>query len=426
MAEYYGVRHLSPACAFYVREFLDRTKPKAVLIEGPSDLNELIDGLCDHKVRLPAAILAYTTEAPVRTVMYPMAEFSPEYQAMVWAKRNGVPVGFCDLPSGSLLYRDEKSEESTEDEHDEEIPHEKSVYEKLEGITGLDNDTFWEYRFEHANNFDDFMAAAEEYGRSIREFSESDEHNELREAYMRRIIAETEENHGLTAVITGAFHTAGIKDKPFSDKDRKLTDKLKTVDSKSTLMPYSYYRLSSRSGYGAGSKAPGYYEILWRNRLNSTLENTAPEYLSRLAAYQRKNGYTASSAEVIEAMRLAETLAAMRSGRLPSMNDLRDAAVTCIGHGSFGEISLACADIEIGTKIGELPEGTVCTSVQEDFMHKLKELKLEKYRSASAEELALDLRENLRVKSEKSAFLDLTAHFSCTDFSKPAFISVNF
>ncbi len=411
MAEYYGVRHLSPACAFYVWEFLDRTKPKAVLIEGPSDLSGLIDGLCDHKVKLPAAVLAYTTEAPVRTVMYPMAEFSPEYQAMVWAKKNGVPVEFCDLPSGSLLYRDEKSGEETEDEPKEEIPHEKSVYEKVEEITGLDTDTFWEYRFEHAQNYDEFMAAAEEYGKSIREFSESDEHNELREAYMRRRIAETEEKFGSAAVITGAFHTAGIKNIPFSDKDRKLTDKLKTVESKSTLMPYSYYRLSSRSGYGAGSRAPGYYEMLWRNRLSSTPENTAPEYLSRLAAYQRKNGYTASSAEVIEAMRLAETLAAMRSGRLPSMSDLRDAAVTCIGHGSFGEISLACADIEIGTKIGELPEGTVCTSVQEDFMLKLKELKLEKYRSAAAEELALDLRENLRVKSEKSAFLDLNRSF---------------
>ncbi|MBR3024525.1 MAG: hypothetical protein IKH71_08755, partial [Oscillospiraceae bacterium] len=360
MAEYYGVRHLSPACAFYVREFLDRTKPKFVLIEGPSDLNDLIDGLCDSKVRLPAAILAYTTEAPVHTVMYPMAEFSPEYQAMVWAKKNGVPVEFCDLPSGSLLAEKEKE---SEDAPEEEKEHEESVYEKIEKISGLDTDTFWEYRFEHAQNYDEFMAAAEEYGKSIREFSESDEHNELREAYMRRRIAETEEKYGKTAVITGAFHTAGIKDIPFSDKDRKLTDKLKTVDSKSTLMPYSYYRLSSRSGYGAGSKAPGYYEMLWRNRLSSTPENTAPEYLSRLAAYQRKNGYTASSAEVIEAMRLAETLAAMRSGRLPSMSDLRDAAVTCIGHGSFGEISLACADIEIGTKIGELPEGTVCTSV---------------------------------------------------------------
>ncbi len=403
MAEYYGVRHLSPACAFYVREFLDRTQPKAVLIEGPSDLSDLIKGLCSPKVRLPAAILAYTTEAPVRTVMYPMAEFSPEYQAMQWAEKNCVPVEFCDLPSGCLLC-EEKADVDKEQEGE-------SVYQKLEKITGLDTDTFWEYRFEHCGNYDDFIAAAEEYGKSIREFSLSDEHNELREAYMRRRITEAEEKYGKTAVITGAFHTSGIKNIPFSDKDKKLTDKLKTVDSKATLMPYSYFRLSSRSGYGAGSKAPAYYEMLWKNRLRDTLENAAPEYLSKLAAYQRKNGFSASSAEVIEAQRLAETLTVMRGGRLPSMSDLRDAAVTCLGHGSFGEISLACADVEIGTRIGELPEGTVCTSVQEDFMHQLKELKLERYRSATAQELDLDLRENLRVKSEKSAFLDLNRSF---------------
>ena len=404
MAEYYGVRHLSPACAFYVREFLDRTKPKAVLIEGPSDLSGLIDGLCSYKVKLPAAILAYTTESPVRTVMYPMAEFSPEYQAMSWAKKHGVPVEFCDLPSGCLLVEED-------DEEDKDIPHGKSIYSLLEKETGLDTDTFWEYRFEHSGNYEDFIAAAEEYGKSIREFSESDERNELREAYMRRRIKETEEKYGTTAVITGAFHTSGIKDKPCSDADIKLTSKLKTVGSKATLMPYSYYRLSSRSGYGAGSKAPAYYEMLWRNRINSALENTAPEYLSRLAAYQRENGFSASSAEVIEAQRLAEMLSTMRNGRLPSLSDLRDAAVTCLGHGSFGEISLACADVEIGTKIGELPEGSVCTSVQEDFMHQLKDLKLERFRTATAQQLDLDLRENLRVKSEKSAFLDLHRSF---------------
>ena len=38
----FGVRHFSPAGAYYVREYLDKTKPKIVLIEGPSDFNDLI------------------------------------------------------------------------------------------------------------------------------------------------------------------------------------------------------------------------------------------------------------------------------------------------------------------------------------------------------------------------------------------------
>ena len=38
----FGVRHFSPAGAYYVREYLDKVKPKIVLIEGPSDFNDLI------------------------------------------------------------------------------------------------------------------------------------------------------------------------------------------------------------------------------------------------------------------------------------------------------------------------------------------------------------------------------------------------
>lgn len=38
----FGVRHFSPAGAYYVREYLDKLKPKIVLIEGPSDFNDLI------------------------------------------------------------------------------------------------------------------------------------------------------------------------------------------------------------------------------------------------------------------------------------------------------------------------------------------------------------------------------------------------
>ena len=409
MAHYFGVRHLSPACAFYVREFLNRCRPEAVLIEGPYDLSSFISPLCSVSSGMPAAILAYTQESPVKTVLWPFAEFSPEYQAMMWAVRNNVPVKFCDLPSDCVLaLKDESDAEQISDSE-----RKFSVYDYIKKSTGLDNDTFWEYNFEHNENYDDFISAAEEYGKSIRDFSENNEHNILREAFMRRIISETEKESGSgnIAVITGAFHTNGLKDVPFSEEDRALTEKLPNTDAKATLMPYSYYKLSSHSGYGAGSRAPAYYEILWNNRVKGTLSDSSAEYLSRIAEYQRRHGFSASSAEVIEALKLAGTLAQMRGGSMPSLSDLRDAAVTCMGHGSFGEISLAAADTEIGLKIGYLPEGTVCTSVQDDFMRQLKELKLERFRSAAGEQLELDLRENLRVKSEKSAFLDLNRSF---------------
>ncbi len=407
MAAYFSVRHLSPACAYYVREFLEKNDPDIVLIEGPSDLNRLIEPLCSAETVMPAAILAYTEEAPVKTVLWPLAEFSPEYQAMLWASEKGRRAMFCDLPSTCLLARQEEEDENEDKEKSLGI----SVYSDLERTSGMENDEFWEYTFEQCEKYDDFVTAVLEYGKNLREFSVNDEHNKLREAYMRKIISECEAEVSpeKVCVITGAFHTGGLMDVPFSKEDKKLTEKLPSVGAKATLMPYSYYRLSSRSGYGAGSKAPAYFELLWNSRL--TGNSSADTYLSMIASYQRKNGYAASTAEVIEAKRLSDTLAAMRGGVRPNLSDLRDGAVTCIGHGSFGEISLACADTEIGTKIGSLPEGAVCTSVQEDFIRQLRELKLERYRKATAEEIELDLRENLRVKSEKSAFLGLNRSF---------------
>lgn len=409
MTEFFGVRHHSPACAFYAEEFLRRTQPEVLLIEGPSDLSGLIPQLCAPEVELPGAILAYTEEAPVHTALYPFAEFSPEYAAMKWAVKNGVEVRFCDLPSDCVLAQIQQ--ESPDKEESPDSP--PNVYERLEAVSGMDNGSFWEYCFEQCESYEDFLAAAENYGAELRSFSGDDPQNSLREAFMRRVISECEAAHpgANIAVLTGAFHTAGLKNVPFTEQDRALTEKLPSVPSKATLMPYSYFRLSERSGYGAGCRAPGYNELMWYCRRSGDIRDSAAQYLAKIAQYQREHGFACSTAEVIEAKRLADTLASMRGGKLPNLADLRDAAVTCLGHGSFAEISLACADVEIGTKIGSMPEGAVCTSVQEDFTRQLKELKLEKYRKASAEELPLDLRENLRVKTEKAAFIDLGRSF---------------
>ncbi|MCI8408008.1 MAG: hypothetical protein HFJ09_01885 [Lachnospiraceae bacterium] len=429
MANFFGIRHLSPACAYYVQEFLDRTSPKLVLIEGPSDLSELIDPLCSKEAVSPVAILAYTDEPPVKTVLWPFAEFSPEYQAMLWAYRHKVPVRFCDLPAKVTLALEKEEEEREEEElkkieeetqkkSDSELENsqieEYNVYDQLEKYLGVNIDSFWEYNFEYNESYEDFMEAAIQYGGYLREFSKMSRYNQIREAYMRKVIAGAVEEgtaEEQISVITGAFHTIGLKDITYSKEDEKLLERLPELSSKATLMPYSYYRLSSRSGYGAGSKAPGFYEILWKNRIAGKQKDAAAQYLTLLAKFQREKGYGTSSAEVIEALRLSNALAGMRNGTNPSLEDLRDAAITCMGHGSFGEISLGCAATEIGTKIGYLPKGVVCTSVQEDFQRQLKDLKLERYLSPQMEELELDLRENLRVKSEKSAFLDLNRSF---------------
>jgi hypothetical protein len=97
----------------------------------------------------------------------------------------------------------------------------------------------------------------------------------------------------------------------------------------------------------------------------------------------------------------------MKNGLAPTLRDLRDAAVTLIGHGELSAIKDALARVEVGTAIGELPKGVSQTSIQNDFERELAMLKLDKYRTAVKQELDLDLRENRRAKTEEAAYLDL-------------------
>lgn len=414
----FGVRHLSPAAAYHLRKALDEAQPRLVLVEGPSDLNDQMEWLCHPETKFPAAILAYTQTPPVRTILWPFAIYSPEVQAILWAHEHKVECRFMDLPSSVFLAFQEAEEARVGDAGPAEERQEttESVYRRLETLTGEEHDTFWERNFEQIENYGEYRTACNTFGSQLRAASEEDLRHTaetvVREAYMKRVI-QAAIDAGVPAekifCVCGAFHVAGLEENaPMTDEEEAS---LPRAEACATLMPYSYYRLSSRSGYGAGNKAPAYFELLW-DSFNGGGPGQAPYlYLTRLAAAHRKAGNLVSSAEVIEAVRLADTLAAMRGSKYPTLSDLRDASVTTMGHGQFSELALAAADTEIGKKIGFLPEGVARTSVQEDFYRQLKELRLEKFRTAELQRLDLDLREKLNVKSEAAALADLRRSF---------------
>ncbi len=413
---YFGVRHLSPAAAHHVRLELERVQPDVVLIEGPSDLNHQMQWIYHEQTVLPIAILAYTQESPIRTLLYPFAVYSPEYQAILWAKEHHVPCRFMDLPSDVFLAIWEETEENdgeTDGENVEETgTTTEQVYQRMEELLGESHDTFWERNFEQLDK--EYMQAAAAFGQQLRQTATDSPYrtaeNHIREAYMKRVIVQAQkEGFETVFCVCGAYHVEGLQNNvPLTDAEEK---QLPRVQVNTTLMPYSYYRLSQRSGYGAGNQAPAYFELLWDAMCDGKLEQATYRYLTEIAIQQRKQGQMTSSAEVIEASRLAIALSKMRLGRFPVLQDLRDAAITCMGHGNFSEISVSTAQVEVGTKIGALPEGVSRTSIQDDFYRQIKELRLEKYKSVQVQQLHLDIRENIRVKSEKSAFLDLHRSF---------------
>jgi hypothetical protein len=435
----FGVRHLSPTGAWHLRRYLDRIKPDLVLIEGLADATELVPHITRKGTRPPIAMLAYTDTLPVRTLIYPLARYSPEYQAMCWADEHDAAVDFIDLPSDVFLalqdieqelrdrkrkHRPDGTDASTDTAATEEslpdpasappLEPPVSVYEQYASRSGeADYESYWERNFEHNLEDDSYRLAAHEFGQSLRDLEQDAPRwraeNLVREAFMRRKI-EAAIRKGFDpkkiVAVVGAFHAPVLTGEFPAMTDEELAS-LRRRSSKFTLMPYSYFKLSSQSGYGAGNQAPAYFELMWDAIEQGNLTGLPSQYLSLVARHMREAGTHRSTAEVIEGVRLANTLSAMKDGLAPTLTDLRDAAVTLIGHGELSAVKEAIARVEVGTAIGELPKGVSRTSIQADFERELSRLKLEKYKTAVKQELSLDLRENRQAKSAESAFLDL-------------------
>lgn len=433
----FGVRHLSPSGAYQLRAFLDEVRPTAVLVEGPSDASGFIGQLASRGVEPPVALLAYTDRMPVRTLLFPLAAYSPEYQAFLWASRHRAVCEFIDLPTGNALalqqLRDESDGNGADEISEEDAAERRSardirvdyalrqhaLYRKIAELADEpDYEAYWERSFEHNLNQGAYREAIHAFSASMRELTEADErgadpretaYNELREAFMRRRILETmAAGHPAEriVVVTGAHHASAL-DLALPAMGDEEWGKLPSAATRLTLMPYTYYKLSTHSGYGAGNQAPAYYQLFWECLNENRLAELPTIYLTRLATLLREAGTHRSTASVIEGVRLAGALAFMKGGSQPTWKDLRDAAVVCLGNGEYSVIAEALARIDVGTKIGKLPEGVSQTPVQDDLNREIKRLKLEKYRTAVAQELELDLRENRRVKSEEAAYLDL-------------------
>ncbi|HZY84893.1 MAG TPA: DUF5682 family protein, partial [Gemmataceae bacterium] len=261
----FGVRHLSPAAAHHLHAVLDEVRPAAVLVEGPSDATEHVKHLVHKDTRPPLALLAYTNQRPVRSILYPLASYSPEWVALTWGVRNKADVRFIDLPASVFLQMHHAATGEGEapkppadgDRPDTRRPASEHTLAYLddpwEAIARLcgdpDHETWWERHFEHTAEPAAYARQIFEFGRGLRELKElkAGDENLVREAYMRRCIREVlAKGHKpeRVLVVCGAFHAPALTGAlpPMSDKEVKA---LPSTAASLTLMPYSYFRLSS-------------------------------------------------------------------------------------------------------------------------------------------------------------------------------------
>lgn len=416
----FGVRHLSPGASYHLLKYLEEKKPKCVLIEGPTDATPMISEMAQSGVKPPIALMAYTNVLPIETVLYPFATYSPELQAILWAVKKKKEVRFIDLPTYHTLAIRQQNRVHDQQETARDFYRDyNNLYTTVAKLSDEDNyDNYWERNFEQNLNPDTYREALICQTQQIRELVVDQEaeaapfdysYNLIREAYMRmqieKAIADGYAPEDIVIVV-GAYHVSGITPE-LSAMTPKEVSALPTTASLLTLMPYTYFRLSSRVGYGAGNLAPFYFELMWEQINKGRLADLPAIYIAKVATDLRKRGFNASSASVIEAVRLGQALATMRNGSMPVLQDLHDVVVTCLGEGELSSVAESINQVDIGTAIGALPEGIFQTPIQEDMNQELQRLKLTAYKSTIVQELSLDLRENIKVKSKEAAFIDL-------------------
>lgn len=379
-----GIRHHGPGSARSVCNALASIQPDCILIEGPPDANMIISQLQHPDFKPPVALLLNTPvqkEVRSQAVFYPFAEFSPEWQALQYALRQQVVVEFMDLPlqhrfalekqweeqrlQQDQLLTDEQAlaneqevelnqQDNIEPEHDLEqhyLSIRRDPIQLLAEQAGYrDSERFWEHLVEQQPHTGQMFTAISDAMAALRDHllsqqpenytSEDQLLEQYREAYMRKVIKQAEkQGYQNIVVICGAWHAPVLADIKTQNKaDAALLKGLPKVKVDAAWIAWTHGRLNRDSGYGAGVQAVGWYTHLWKHYQQTLEENVDGEkitidWLSKFAYALRQAGYDASSAQIIDAVQLIQSLLQLRGRRIPDLEDLFEVIRSVLNHG---------------------------------------------------------------------------------------------
>ena len=386
-ATLYGIRHHGPGSARSVRAALEEQRPDVVLIEGPPEADGLVALAADEQMRPPVALLGYVPGEPKQAAFWPFAVFSPEWQAIRYALGAGVPVRFCDLPAAHQLAMPVKG--AGEVGGDTPQARTDPVGELATAAGYDDPERWWEDVVEHLPGPDPssvFDALAEAIGILRVDAQEPDSRDAIREAHMRKVLRRTvRDGFERIAVVCGAWHVPALRDLPSAAADDRLLRGLPKVKATLTWVPWTYGRLSYTSGYGAGIRSPGWYDHLF-----CSPGQPIERWLAKAAAVLRDEGIPASSAHVIESVRLAEALAALRGRPLAGLEEVTEAARSVLCEGSDLLTALIQRQLVVGERLGTVPPATPMVPLQRDLQDQQRHLRLRP--EAASRDYDLDLR----------------------------------
>ncbi|WP_276479366.1 DUF5682 family protein [Paraflavitalea pollutisoli] len=457
-----GIRHHGPGSARNVKAFLEATKPDIVLVEGPPEADGLLEWANDPGLKPPVAILVYQPDNAQQGAFYPFAEFSPEWQAIQYARNNKIHVRFMDLPAGHQFALEQEKREALRKKaeamaaamaaanagraaaaSDELAPGEsEDLYEPKTGngeflkeaatghaptaatntpdipideealvdaspatarairrdpisylaeVAGFeDGEKWWEHMFEHRLGSEQVFDAVSEAMQVLRELvpQPDDQLEACREAWMRKCIRQAEkEMFQNIAVICGAWHAPALQQMPKQKDDNDLLKGLPKVKIDCTWIPWTYDRLGYFSGYGAGIQSPGWYDHVWKYPADD-----GTRWMAKVAQLFRKQGMDTSVAHVIEAIRLAESLAALRNLSKAGLEELNEATLSVLCGGEKMQMQLIQRELIVSNRMGEVPEAIPKPPLQLDIEKHQKRLRLPA--TADWKDYTLDLRKD--------------------------------
>ncbi|NHE63756.1 hypothetical protein G9U53_05410 [Rhodococcus sp. D-46] len=294
---------------------------------------------------------------------------------------------FCDLPAFNVLA-----------DQGIRTVREGDPLSELAAAAGFDDtERWWDSVIESSSGADSFDAITEAM-EALRETVPIDEETAHREAYMRQVLRKTlKDGAERVAVVCGAWHAPALVGAlgPAAP-DARILKGMSKVKTSLTWVPWTHSRLASASGYGAGITSPGWYHHLF-----TANDKTITRWLTKVARVLRDEDLPISSAHVIEAVRLADTLAALRSRPLAGLSEVTEATRSVMCDGNDVLLDLITRRLVVGEALGAVPEETPTVPLEADLRARSKTLRLRQ--QAGAKTLDLDLRRDIDV--ERSQFL---------------------
>ena len=419
---YFGIRHHGPGCARSLHVALAALQPDCLLIEGPPDADALLPFVTHAGLQPPVALLVHSPDDTQASAFYPFAAFSPEWQALQHGVQRGIPTRFIDLPQAvrlaqDKLYREKEdaiekiavSADVTEAGVEKELesaveavfPQHHDPMDALAHAAGFaDGESWWNQLVEERGNSEDLFAAIHEAMAALREEwpddargSRAAERELQREAHMRQCIREAVgQGHARIAVVCGAWHVPALQAKHTAKADAALLKGLPKIKVSATWVPWTYRHLTWASGYGAGVDSPGWYDYLWQRSQSGgeAVATRASGWLARVARLLRDHQLDCSSAHIIEASRLSDTLAALRGRAEPGLEELNEAVRTVVCMGASAPLELIRRALTVSDRMGQVPPEVPAVPLQRDIEQAQKSLRLKP--EALERTLNLDLR----------------------------------